>query len=816
MKLARLGKKDTVRKPAKDGQNLRGKGGIWPYVAVLVIAVAAAIGVVAWMTYEPPVDTRPAEQAQAAQREAKQRAERLEQQVQQAFATLGQFAAQEQLATAFERRDTAKLAELQQQYRAAMPDTNRLALLPAGWSQTDLNAKPPIGYALLDMMRTAEQQQKAPPAEVHLPGQPDVHVNLVQPVVTSTGVAGHIIASYPIGWLEEPLRGGKAALTQTGATLVKAGTASGEQRRLPVAGTRWQLAYFVPAPPAVSKPDPVIPLIALAALVVVIAMMGYLLLRELKRTRTEPAPAACAVAATTAEQPAPIEEEPLLDLDAGIEVSEVSLHDSQPAATGPAVSEQAAPSVAAVDAFEVAGEGVAIDPSILRAYDVRGIVGEGLTPEVVRALGRAIATEAAAAGQQEIVVARDGRLSSPDLSQALIDGLTAGGRQVIDIGRVPTPVMHFATFHLGTGAGVMVTGSHNPRDYNGLKIAIGGKTLSGDAIKALGHRAMRGDFIEGEGSVRLVDVLPDYIDRVSQDVTLHRPLRIVVDCGNGVAGDVAPQVFRALGCEVEELFCEVDGYFPNHHPDPTVPGNLDALISLVRLQGADLGLAFDGDADRLGVVDARGRIIWADRQLMLFARDVLARSPGGHVVFDVKCSAKLAEFVTDNAGIPVMWKSGHSLIRNKMQETNAPLAGDMSGHIFFQDRWYGFDDAIYAGARMLEILSTDERGSVEMFAELPDTISTPEIRIDLGEGEAEGIMAALGEDFANSFHGARVTAIDGIRVDLADGWGLVRASNTQPCLVMRFEADDKDAMTRIQEAFRQRLLTIKPDLDLPF
>lgn len=814
MKLARLGNRDTVRRPVSDGQSLRWKGGVWPYVAVLVLAVAAAVGIVVWMSYEPPVDTQPGEQAQAAQREARQRAERLEQRVQQAFATLGQLAAQEQLASAFKRGDAAKLAELQQQYRAEMPGTNRLALLPASWSQPDLSAKPPLGYALLDMMRAAEQQRKAPPAEVHLPGQPEVHVNLVQPVVTGADVVGHIVASFPLGWLEEPLKGAQVALVQSGTTLLQAGAGGGEQRRLPVAGTRWQVSYFVPAPPVASKPDPVIPLIALAALAILAVMMGYLLLRELKRTRAEPAPAMAATPA--AEEAARVDDQPLLDLEAGIEVSEVSLHDTQPATAAATAAAEAAPLTAESAALEVAGEGVALDPGILRAYDVRGIVGEGLTPEVVRALGRAIATEAAAAGQQEVVVARDGRLSSPELSQALIDGLTAGGRQVIDIGRVPTPVMHFATFHLGTGAGVMVTGSHNPREYNGLKIAIGGRTLSGDAIKALGRRAMRGDFIEGEGSVRMVDVLPDYIDRISQDVTLHRPLRIVVDCGNGVAGDVAPQVFRALGCEVEELFCEVDGYFPNHHPDPTVPGNLDALISLVRLQGADLGLAFDGDADRLGVVDARGRIIWADRQLMLFARDVLARSPGGHVVFDVKCSAKLAEFVTDNAGIPVMWKSGHSLIRSKMQELNAPLAGDMSGHIFFHDRWYGFDDAIYAGARMLEILSTDERGSVEMFAELPDTISTPEIRIDLSDGEAEAIMAALGEEFANSFDGARVTAIDGIRVDLADGWGLVRASNTQPCLVMRFEADDKDAMTRIQEAFRQRLLAIEPDLDLPF
>lgn len=465
---------------------------------------------------------------------------------------------------------------------------------------------------------------------------------------------------------------------------------------------------------------------------------------------------------------------------------------------------------------QAAGAGIHIDPGILRAYDVRGIVGEGLDGSVVHALGRAIATEAAAAGQEQIVVARDGRLSSPELARALIDGLVAGGRQVLDIGQVPTPLMHFATYHLGTGAGVMVTGSHNPRHYNGLKIVVDGRSLSGEEIQRLGQRAARGDFIDGKGSVRSAAVIANYIDRVSADVSLHRPLRIVVDCGNGVAGAVAPQVFRALGCEVEELFCEVDGSFPNHHPDPASPANLEALIEQVRLQRADLGLAFDGDGDRLGVVDARGDIIWPDRQLMLFARDVLRRRPGGHVVFDVKCSAKLAEYVTELGGVPLMWKSGHSMIRSKMREVAAPLGGDMSGHIFLNDRWYGFDDAIYAGARMLEILSGGQRSSVAMFAGLPDALSTPEIRIDLAPGEAERIMDALGDGFIKHFRHARLTTVDGIRVDLDDGWGLVRASNTQPCLVLRFEADSEAALGRIQEVFRRQLLAIRPDLPLPF
>ncbi|RFA30173.1 phosphomannomutase/phosphoglucomutase [Alkalilimnicola ehrlichii] len=457
-----------------------------------------------------------------------------------------------------------------------------------------------------------------------------------------------------------------------------------------------------------------------------------------------------------------------------------------------------------------------LDAAILRAYDVRGVVGAGLNADVVRLLGQAIGSEAADHGQQEIVVARDGRLTSEELAIALIEGLQAAGRDVVDIGRVPTPLMNFATFHLQTGAGVMVTGSHNPPEYNGLKIVVGGRTLSGEAIQALGKRVEQGRFVAGEGGYRRLDILQDYIERVVGEITLARPLRIVVDAGNGVAGSVAPAVFRALGCEVEELYCEVDGRFPNHHPDPTVPGNLIGLIDRVRTLEADVGLAFDGDGDRLGVVDGEGRIIWADRQMMLFARDVLMCHPGADIVFDAKCSADLTQLILDHAGVPVMWKTGHSMIKNKVHEINAPLGGELSGHIFFNDRWYGFDDAVYAGARLLEILALDPREPAAVFAELPDALSTPEIRVDLAEGEPERIMATLLADPGALFEQAHYTLVDGIRADFADGWGLVRASNTTPSLVLRFEARDEAGMARIKGMFRKRLLERFPELSLPF
>ncbi|NLO81201.1 MAG: phosphomannomutase/phosphoglucomutase [Xanthomonadaceae bacterium] len=540
----------------------------------------------------------------------------------------------------------------------------------------------------------------------------------------------------------------------------------------------------------------------LGALLLVIAAAFHLLQRELARR---------SLATLQALDVAPSRRPAARPVPARVRPASGKAVESKPKQQKPAQAQARQPEPA-----RPASERIAVNPRILRAYDVRGVVGQGLDAKVVYGFGRAIASLAAAAGQQQIVVARDGRLTSPELQQALIEGLVAGGRHVIDIGQTPTPMMHFATFHLGTSAGVMVTGSHNPPEYNGLKIVIDGRTLAGDEIKALGRRVEQGDFVSGEGTVRTESVLEAYVERICDDVTVHRPLRIVVDCGNGVAGAVAPQVYRALGCEVEELFCEVDGNFPHHHPDPTVPSNLDALISLVRLQGADLGLAFDGDGDRLGVVDNRGRILWPDRQLMLFSRDVLTRAPGGHVVFDVKCTARLPEFITDHAGVPVMWKSGHSMIRNKMRELQASLGGDMSGHIFFADRWYGFDDAIYAGARLLEILSMDARSSAEQFDELPNALGTAEIRIRLADGEAERIMQQLGSELGATLSGARVTTIDGLRVDLADGWALVRSSNTEPCLVLRFEGDDQDALARIQEAFRSRLLEIKPDLELPF
>ncbi len=455
-----------------------------------------------------------------------------------------------------------------------------------------------------------------------------------------------------------------------------------------------------------------------------------------------------------------------------------------------------------------------LDGSIFKAYDIRGLVDENFTPPVVYAVGRAFASEALARGCRQVVVARDGRLSGPELIAALSAGLMASGCEVIDIGRVPTPVLYFATHELGTGTGIMLTGSHNPPRYNGLKMMLDGVTLSGEAIQQLQRRVRQRDFAQGQGGMRREDVSEAYLQRIAADVKLARPLKIVVDCGNGVAGELAPRLYRMLGCEVVELFCEIDGRFPNHHPDPSQPETLETLIEEVARHRADVGFAFDGDGDRLGVIAPGGEIIWPDRQMILYARDILARQPGAQIIYDIKCSRQLTEAIRAAGGEPLMWKTGHSLVKAKLKETGAPLAGEMSGHIFFQERWYGFDDALYTGARLLEILAGETRSPAEVFGELPNMVNTPELRLEMGEGEHFAFMERLRA--AADFGDGEVTTIDGLRVDFEQGWGLVRPSNTTPCLVIRFEGESEAAMAAIQARFRRLFLSLDDSLQLPF
>lgn len=454
-----------------------------------------------------------------------------------------------------------------------------------------------------------------------------------------------------------------------------------------------------------------------------------------------------------------------------------------------------------------------LPPEIFKAYDIRGVVGRTLTTEIVHTVGRALGSLAQDRNRNTLVIGRDGRLSGPALLLALADGIRAAGANVVDVGMITTPMSYFAAHHLDTQCSVMVTGSHNPPDYNGLKMVIDGNTLSGDDIQALKARIEAGALRTGAGNYRRQDISSAYVARVVAGVTLARPMRIAVDCGNGVAGAFAPALYRGLGCEVTELYCDVDGRFPNHHPDPSRPENLGDLIARVRSDGLELGFAFDGDGDRLGVVTKDGHIIFADRQLMLFAADVLGREPGATVIYDVKSTRNLKPWITKHGGTPLLWKTGHSLIKGKMKEVGAALAGEMSGHTFFKERWYGFDDGLYAGARLLEILARDDDPSAVLDA-LPDAVSTPELAVACAEGEHHALIAKLAA--SANFPGATdVVRIDGLRVEYPDGFGLARASNTTPTIVLRFEADDAAALDRIKGEFRRVLRAVKPGIALP-
>lgn len=603
-------------------------------------------------------------------------------------------------------------------------------------------------------------------------------------------VLGVILAEFPVADYLDKIRtadlpGGYLDLRTDASVLVSAGSQglAKDARAVPISSSGLQMGIAIPPVVTMIPYDPPMQM-GLGAIAI---LLGVLLVWQLRRS-----PAFHAV-------PTPADE----------------LTFAQTLAQQPRTEAKPQPAAGNTAAAPKARSTVTVDRSIFRAYDIRGVVGQSLDENVARLIGQAVGSLMAEQGLREIVVGRDGRLSGPSLSEALIEGLRVAGRDVIDIGLAPTPVVYFGAFQLNTGCCIALTGSHNPPDYNGFKIVVGGETLHGGAIQDLYSRIAEGRLSNsGNGGLQQFDILDDYVSRISGDVQLERRLRVVVDCGNGVAGVIAPAVLEAIGCEVEPLYCDVDGNFPNHHPDPSEPENLRDLTMMVKRLGFDLGIAFDGDGDRLGVVSAQGENIFPDRLLMLFAQDVLSRNPGAAIIYDVKCTGHLAGHVLRNGGSPIMWKTGHSLIKAKMRETEAELAGEMSGHFFFRERWFGFDDGIYSAARLLEILAADGREPAEVFAELPKGVSTPELKVKMEEGAHYAYM----DKFVGraKFEGAKIATIDGIRADWPDGWGLVRCSNTTPCLVLRFDADNETALARIQEAFRTQLLSIDADLRLPF
>jgi len=456
-----------------------------------------------------------------------------------------------------------------------------------------------------------------------------------------------------------------------------------------------------------------------------------------------------------------------------------------------------------------------VPASIFRAYDIRGIVGKTLTPETVQLIGKALGSEAAARGETTLVVARDGRTSGPTMVEALKKGILETGRDVIDIGMVPTPTLYYAAMQIeGTNSGIMVTGSHNPPDYNGFKCVLAGETLHGEAITNLYRRIVEADFKQGQGFEKNHDIKDEYINTILKSVQLKRPLKVVVDTGNGVAGELAPRLMKELGCEVIPLFTEIDGTFPNHHPDPGKPENLKDLIANVQSNQADLGLGFDGDGDRVGVITPSGKLIYPDHLMMAFAEDLISRNPGAKIIYDVKCTGNLGKVIRTAGGEPEMWQTGHSLIKARMKETGALLAGEMSGHIFFKERWLGFDDGLYAAARLLEILAAQDLDADAFFSHYPQDLSTPEINVAVTDESKFDLVQRLAQE--GDFGNGQKTTLDGIRVDYEDGWGLCRASNTTPVLVLRFEGKTPEALERISNTFRVALTKIDASLELNF
>jgi phosphomannomutase/phosphoglucomutase len=725
-----------------------------------------------------------------------------------------------------------------------------------------------LGFAGLELARKAETGQKLHPDA--FPKDNQWFIQLATPIrnPVSSAVVGSLLVVFDADQLNPLLQvvnkqlGGHLALIQTisGAsrTIAGTGTTTDASEVRTLSNPDWTVAYTPSRAPA-APIDMVMVALVIGIPVLVAAVLVWLLLNSAQRSQRDDITALVQWAhkVFSGERL----KLPVLKWDMAASMGEVLFRLSQvidkriaraaetakPASPKPATARASMPSVDEplfqdkdmpdidmldgdedvlgfgssddmssdfLDVEEVSLPQIELSADIFRAYDIRGIVGETLSPDVVQIIGLAIGSEASDRGVGTLCVGYDGRHSSPELAEALARGIMATGCDVIHIGAVPTPVLYFATHELGTGSGVMVTGSHNPTNYNGLKIMLAGEALSGEAIQKLYQRTQTGNFVSGQGNQRSEDVRRAYLDRIVGDIAVAAPLKVVVDAGNGIAGELGPMLIEELGCEVVPLYCDVDGDFPNHHPDPGKPANLADLIAKVKEESADLGLAFDGDGDRLGVIDNTGKIIWPDRLLMLFARDVVSRNPGADVLYDVKCSRRLAGVISEAGGRPIMWKTGHSLMKAKMKETGALLAGEMSGHIFFSERWYGFDDGLYSAARLLEILGIEDRHSSEVFEDFPEDISTPELNVDVTESTKFEIIDRLGQN--GKFGDGNISTIDGIRVDYADGWGLCRASNTTPVLVLRFEAETEEALERIKTLFRGQLKLAAPDITVDF
>jgi len=731
--------------------------------------------------------------------------------------------------------EPGKLANLKQYVSGRIPDLQEIDLYPADLVPLRAADLGPFGYAVLDMLLVAEKSGLAP-VQIHGNGA-GAYLAMAVRIGDEENPAGYLFAKVKPETLVETFRAslpgpGAFALDQyngrfkpTALSELSSPPGSSEHLvwlRVPSSLFRVGFLQGVGAGTSLGVLKP-----SLFVLGLLLLVLGLLL--KLRPARKElaaepvqvleadpvPAEAAARVPATLGEPEAaaagtgeasPDAGQPLparkTGIDTGDGLGAIELPD-----LGFSLEKMATPRKKAHPPVELV-------ESIFRAYDIRGIVDQTLDEDVAYQVGQVVGTLTLEANAKPVVVGRDGRASGVELVEGLIGGIASTGCDVIDIGAVPTGVLYFAAYDIGTATGVMVTGSHNPPEYNGIKMVIAGHTLAGDQIMDIYKRIKSGAVRVGKGKVSQRNMLDRYRERIAGDIQLQRPLKVIADCGNGIGGVVVANVLRGIGAEVITLFDEVDGTFPNHHPDPSEPQNLNDLIEAVRLMEADVGVAFDGDADRLGVVTSVGEIIYADRLMMLFAEDVLNRVPGATIIYDVKCTGHLHRVIEEAGGKAMMYKTGHSLIKNRMREIGAPFAGEMSGHFFFKERWYGFDCGIYSACRLLEILAADERDPHQVLHELPNAVSTPELKVQMEEGENHEFIRQMQEKAR--FADARVTTIDGVRADFADGWGLVRASNTTPILVVRFEGDTEESLQRIRDIFKLQMLAVKPDLRIPF
>lgn len=852
--------KAAGEKPAPSKSSLSANRGVFSFMLVPIATLVLAVAASAWWVINQtigPVNQR--HQAILVEQIADQYEAYFNNVLSQHRALMERLANSQDVIDRLARGNPAALAATEERIASQVPHGLAVHLFPVGEAETQPDATPPLGFAGLDMIRRTEQGQSLPLEAHQADGQPYLHA--VAAVRDAGGdLVGTLSVSQSMDYLEQELAGIDGS---QGNVLVRQQFQNGPQQTLLTYGAKnsndvitlrsdnpnWTLTFQPSDELTQSTVFSASSLWAAFGLILVagLATIGFatqrlqsalrhdgnLFARHVQRLMagqsSEPQAYSLAIFNTVAKG--------LNRMRMGkspVRGSGVPSPGAAPSRPMPTAA-PAVPEAEDVDDFDVTmmegdsdilgmdeptavpptpSYAPAVSPDIFRAYDIRGILGETLDAGVARQVGLAVGSEAYDRGDQTVIVGRDGRLSSPELAKALIAGLTESGRDVIDIGVVPTPLAYYATHTLGATSCVMVTGSHNPGNYNGFKIVLGGNALTGDEIQDLRERIENERFLGGNGSVTTNEIVPHYINRVVEDVKVARPMKVVVDCGNGVAGGVVPKLIKSLGCHVLPLYCDIDGNFPNHHPDPGDPKNLQDLARTVVETRADIGIAFDGDGDRIGLVTNSGKIINADRLLMLLAKDMITRNPGATVIYDVKCSRRLHGLIVGYGGKPLMWKTGHSHIKRKMKESGALLAGEMSGHIFYKERWYGFDDALYTAARLLEIVSAKSDSLDALFGAFPEDMSTPELAIAAPEDRKFGIIERLQREAR--FEGGKITDIDGLRVDFPDGWGLVRASNTTPKLVCRFEADTDQALNRIQAEFRSQLRAVDSQLQIPF